>query len=109
MSKDFQNVKGFFMSLYVNNRRYLTEEEIDNLSDEQKKNLETDNVKNQRYILEPMELTEDEFKVYLEMKQVDQLNELNNKLKIIKNIIIFWFILTLIGLAILLLFISMFL
>lgn len=47
-----------------------------------------------------MQLNDEEFKIYLGMKQVDKLNELDNKLRTIKNIMIFWVILTIIGLII---------
>lgn len=47
-----------------------------------------------------MELSDEEFKAYLQMKQVDQLNEQDKKLKTIKNILVFWLILSMIPLAV---------
>lgn len=98
MSKDFENVKDIFTRLYANKRRYLTEEEISNLRVEETKNVEYDDVKNRKYILEPMQFSDEEFTAFLAMKQVDKLNDMDNKLRTIKNILIFWVTLTILGL-----------
>lgn len=42
MGRDFENIKNMFMGLYVNNRRYVPEEEISKLTEEEMKNLEYD-------------------------------------------------------------------
>lgn len=39
MGKDFENVKDIFIRLYANNRRYLTDEEISKLTEEEIKML----------------------------------------------------------------------
>ena len=45
------------------------------------------------------EITDTEFSQYISMKIIDRMREMDNKINTIKNILVFWFILTIIGIV----------
>lgn len=93
MNKEFEDLKDMFIGLYANNRHYLTDEEVSKMNAQERVEVEYDEIKKEKYILEPMQFTGEEFKVFLDMKQVDLLNDQNNKINTIKNIMVFWVVL----------------
>jgi len=119
MSKKIQDVKKRFLETndLLYDKEFLSEEENEKLSeeylsgdsDEKDKILEVYNfdydVKNFEYHFYkqiPISLTDKEMNQYILIKVLNNIRSMNDKLNIIKYVIVFWFILNIIGILLLL-------